>query len=173
MFLVFRFLRFLCKFVILRPRGSDEEVVLSSFFCIYSHSITMTKIENRDFALIFSGKRPFNTLSKINLSDIVIVTMNFYLYSAQDMLIWNSQCRIFVWRKACSTKASLVFWEWSLSWNPILLCNKTTPDFWICPPPFNSLNTLSPCTLCIKTTRRLSNPSVTPRQPYHTISIYI
>ena len=44
----------------------------------------MTKIENRDFALIFSGKRPFNTLSKINLSDIVIVIMNFYLYSAQD-----------------------------------------------------------------------------------------
>ena len=47
----------------------------------------MTEIENRDFALIFSGKRLFNTLSKINLSDIVMVTMNFDLYSAQDMLI--------------------------------------------------------------------------------------
>ena len=76
--------------MILRPRGSDEEVVLSSFFCIYSHSITMTKIENRDFALIFSGKRPFNTLSKINLSDIVIVTMNFHLHSALEMLTSDS-----------------------------------------------------------------------------------
>ena len=47
----------------------------------------MTKIESRDFALIFSGKRPFNTLSKMELSDIVIVTMDFYLHSAQEMLI--------------------------------------------------------------------------------------
>ena len=78
----FSVLRFLCKFVILRPRGSDEEVVLSSFFCIYSHSITMTKIENRDFALIFSGKRLFNTLSKIDLSDIVIITTNFHQHLA-------------------------------------------------------------------------------------------
>ena len=92
MFLVFRFLQFLCKFVILRPRGSDEEVVLSSFFCIYSHSITMTKIENRDFALIFSGKRLFNTLSKIDLSDIVIITMNFHQHLAWQMFdskIWR------------------------------------------------------------------------------------
>ena len=68
--------------MILRPRGSDEEVVLSSFFCIYSHSITMIKIENRDFALIFLGKRLFNTLSKIDLSDIVIITMNFHQHLA-------------------------------------------------------------------------------------------
>ena len=92
MFLVFRFLRFLCKFVILRTRGGKKEWFFHRFFHIDPHCITMTKIENRDFALIFSGKRPFNTLSKINLSDIVIVTMNFYLYSAQDMLNWNSQC---------------------------------------------------------------------------------
>jgi len=45
----------------------------------------MTKIESRDFALIFLGKRPFNTLSKMELSDIVIV--DFYLHSAQEMLI--------------------------------------------------------------------------------------
>ena len=50
--------------------------------------------KNRDFALILSGKRPFNTLSKMELSDIVIVTMDFYLHSTQEMLIWNSQCRI-------------------------------------------------------------------------------
>ena len=59
----------------------------------------MTKIENRDFALIFSGKCPFNTLSKMELSDIVIVTMDFYLYSAQEMLIWNSQCRMYVYAR--------------------------------------------------------------------------
>ena len=52
------------------------------FFRIDPHCITMTKIENRDFALIFSGMRPFNTLSKINLSDIVIFTMNFHQYLA-------------------------------------------------------------------------------------------
>ena len=46
--------------------------------------ITMTKIENRNFALFFSGKHPFNTLPKINLSDIVIliVTVNFHQYLA-------------------------------------------------------------------------------------------
>ena len=38
----------------------------------------MTKIENRDFALIFSGKRLFNTRSKKDLSDVVIITMNFH-----------------------------------------------------------------------------------------------
>jgi len=47
----------------------------------------MTKNESSDLALIFSGKRPFNTLSKMELSDIVIVTMDFYLHSAQEMLI--------------------------------------------------------------------------------------
>ena len=46
----------------------------------------MTKIESRDFALIFLGKRPFNTLSKMELTDIVIVTMDFYLHSAQEIL---------------------------------------------------------------------------------------
>ena len=46
-----------------------------------------TVIESRNFALIFLGKRPFNTLSKMELSDIVIVTMDFYLHSAQEMLI--------------------------------------------------------------------------------------
>ena len=34
----------------------------------------MTKIENRDFALIFLGKRLFDTLSKKDLSDVVIIT---------------------------------------------------------------------------------------------------
>ena len=92
MFLVFRFLRFLCKFVILRTRGGNKEWFFHHFFCIHPHYVTMTKIESRDFALIFSGKRPFNTLSKMELSDIVIVTMDFYLHSAQEMLIWNSQC---------------------------------------------------------------------------------
>ena len=92
MFLVFWFLRFLCKFVFSRARGGNKEWFFHHFFCIHPHYVTMTKIESRDFALIFSGKRPFNTLSKMELSDIVIVTMDFYLHSAQEMLIWNSQC---------------------------------------------------------------------------------
>ena len=87
MFLVFRFLRFLCKFVILRTRGGKKEWFFHRFFHIDPHCITMTKIENRDFALIFSGKRPFNTLSKINLSDIVIFTMNFHQYLAWQIFI--------------------------------------------------------------------------------------
>ena len=94
MFLVFWFLRFLCKFAFLRTRGGNKEWFFHRFFCIDPHYVTMTKIESRDFALIFSGKRPFNTLSKMELSDIVIVTMDFYLHSAQEMLIWNSQCHI-------------------------------------------------------------------------------
>ncbi len=39
-----------------RARDSDEGVVFSSFFFIYTHSITMTKTENGDFALIFFRK---------------------------------------------------------------------------------------------------------------------
>ena len=92
MFLVFWFLRFLCKFAFLRTRGGNKESFFHRFFCIHPHYVTMTKIESRDFASILLGKRPFNTLSKMELSDIVIVTMDFYLYSAQEMLIWNSQC---------------------------------------------------------------------------------
>ena len=45
----------------------------------------MTKIKNRDFALISSGKCPFITLSKIDLSDIVIITMNFHQHLAWQM----------------------------------------------------------------------------------------
>ena len=45
----------------------------------------MKKIESRDFALIFLGKRPFNTLLKMELSDIVIVTMGF-------ISIWHKKC---------------------------------------------------------------------------------
>ena len=56
----------------------------------------MTKIENRDFALIFSGKRLFNTLSKIDLSDIVIITMNFHQHLAWQMfdskILRHKQC---------------------------------------------------------------------------------
>ena len=92
MFLVFQFLRFLCKFVILRTRGGNKEWFFHRFFRIDPHHITMTKIENRDFALIFSGKRLFNTLSKIDLSDIVIITMNFHQHLAWQMFdskIWR------------------------------------------------------------------------------------
>ena len=92
MFLVFWFLRFLCKFAFLRTRGGNKEWFFHRFFCIHPHYVTRTKIESRDFALIFLGKRPFNTLSKIELSDIVIVTLDFYVHSAQEMLLWNSQC---------------------------------------------------------------------------------
>ena len=105
-------LQFLCKFVILRPRGSDEEVVLSSFFCIYSHSITMTKIENRDFALIFSGKRLFNTLSKIDLSDIVIITMNFHQHLAWQMLDSKFLCHVWI------------------GWNQSLTITTNTDQYW-------------------------------------------
>ena len=90
MYLVFTFLGFLCKFVFLRTRGGNKEWFFHCFFCIDPHLITMTKIENRGFALIFSGKRPFNTLSKTNLSDIVIVTMNFHQHLAWQML--DSKC---------------------------------------------------------------------------------
>ena len=93
MFLVFRFLQFLCQFVISRARATDEHMVFSSLFCIYTHLITgftMIKTENGDFAFIFSGKHLINTLSQINYSDIVVVTMNFHLHSAREMLIWNS-----------------------------------------------------------------------------------
>ena len=112
MFLVFWFLQFLCKFAFLRTRGGNKEWFFHRFFCIHPHYVTMTKIESRDFALIFSGKRPFNTLSKMELSDIVIVTMDFYLHSAQEMLIWNSQCHKELlsiteqWRALCHTSAT-------------------------------------------------------------------
>ena len=92
MFLVFRFLRFLCKFAFSRTRGGNKEWFFHRFFCIHPHYVTMTEIESRDFALIFSRKCPFNTLSQVNHSEMVIVTIDFYLHSAQEMLIWNSQC---------------------------------------------------------------------------------
>ena len=103
MFLVFWFLRFLCKFAFLRTRGGNKEWFFHRFFCIDPHYVTMTKIESRDFALIFLGKRPFNTLSKMELLDIVIVTMDFYLHSAQEMISWNSQCHIYSTDRPTST----------------------------------------------------------------------
>ena len=54
----------------------------------------MTKIENRDIAFIFSGKRPFNTPSEINLLDIVIVTMNFHLHLGRQILDSKFLCHI-------------------------------------------------------------------------------
>ena len=75
--------------------GSDEEWFFHCFFCIDRHHITMTKIENRNFALIFSGKRPFNTLLKIDVSDIVIFTMNFHQHLAWQMLDSNFLCHIY------------------------------------------------------------------------------
>ena len=100
MFLVFWFLWFLCKFAFLRTRGGNKEWFFHRFFCIHPHYVTMTKIESRDFALIFSGKRPFNTLSLINLSDIVIVAMNFHQYLAWQMLDSKKLCHMQMIAKA-------------------------------------------------------------------------
>ena len=119
MFLVFWFLRFLCKFVFLRARGGNKEWFFHRFFCIHPHYVTMTKIESRDFALIFSGKRPFNTLSKINLSDIVIVTMNFHQYLAWQMLNSKNLCHMRScpsdgWSDGPSVTRFFKHWKWAV-----------------------------------------------------------
>ena len=54
----------------------------------------MAKTENRDYAFIFSEKRLFNSLSEINLSDMVIVTVNFNLHLARPMFDSKLLCHM-------------------------------------------------------------------------------
>ena len=53
MFSDFCFRHFLCKNIFSRGKGMDKKVIFSSFFLHQPTTITMTKTENRDFALIF------------------------------------------------------------------------------------------------------------------------
>ena len=49
----FVFRHFLCKLIFSRGKGLDKEVIFLSFFLHLPTTITMTKTQDRDFALIF------------------------------------------------------------------------------------------------------------------------
>ena len=55
-------------------------MIFFSFSYIHPHAITITKTENRDFAIFFfSEKGLIDTLAKVIRSEIVIVTVSFHL----------------------------------------------------------------------------------------------
>ena len=66
MFSDFCFRHFLCKNIFSRNKGLDEEVIFLSFFLHLPTTITMTKTENRDFALFFQIQLSIMILRKIS-----------------------------------------------------------------------------------------------------------
>ena len=94
MFLVFRFLYFLYKFVVLRTRGGDKKSFFHHFFCVYTQLITMTKTENRDFVFIFSGIGLSNNLIMVNCSEFISLTMKFYLLLSAQISGRLARCSI-------------------------------------------------------------------------------
>ena len=81
--------------LLFHPKGvAMKKWFFHHFFCLYPHSLTMTKTENRDFAFIFLRKDPINIFSRVNNLELVIVAMKIHLPLAQQMLSSESQRRM-------------------------------------------------------------------------------
>ena len=71
MFSDFCFGHFLCKNIFSRGKGLDKKVIFSSLFLHLPTTITMTKTENRDLALIFQIWLSMMILRKISYKNLI------------------------------------------------------------------------------------------------------
>ena len=74
-----------------------QEVGMKTSFFHYFSTSTHTqslwpKLKTEILHSFFSGKHLIDTLSWVNHSEIIVVTMSFHLHSAWETLIWNSRC---------------------------------------------------------------------------------